>query len=453
MSSNILYNNENGNNNSDGFKSTIFSTKTFLIDLIICGSFILISEILNNSSVYYILLLYIVLKTIVNSPQYSFNIILLLIPNLGVVFIPGIPAPLVNLIISISVIKMATQYKGKHMGFILLTLVFILYEWAHAFGYDLSTTFSLVSWTFSILYIFLFIGQKLEYNHATAIKYFIGGICISTIYGIYAGFLKHGSISTFSRLSMSDRFSGGAGDANYYSIYILIGIFSMVSLVNKQNKLLHKILLMVIFISLTFFGFTSLSRMFIIVFSFSMIVYLLRALLSYQRYSRHRRFLIGLIALAASSSMLYLNTIINNITLIFSRFTTSGDLSSLTSNRDVILEHYIDFLLSHPVQMLFGVGIQKYYLRTGPDTNVYAHNIVMELLVSWGIIGFILFLSFIISLFFMAKYNSEKSKAGVIVWLPFLCMFIGYMSINGIEVESFYILIIYVIKNIYAKIE
>lgn len=410
MSNNFLYKSKRMQNNMENksvsIKGSIFSNKSFLIDLVIVGSLLLGSKALNTSLLFYILLLYIVFKIIVNTSQYSFNIILMLIPNLGIAFIPGIATPLVNIIIPIAVIKMGLQYKSKHMSFVLLSFIFIFYEWLHAFAYDLSTSISLISWTFSILYIFLFIGQKLDYYHPTAIKYFVSGVCISTLYGIYVGFLKSSSFSSFSRLSMSDRFSGGAGDANYYSIYILVGLFSMVSLVNKKTKTLLKTIMMIVFIFLTFFGFTSLSRMFMIVFCFVMIIYLLIAALSLEKYSRHRRFLFGLIVIAASSSVFYLNTIINNITLIFSRFTTSSDLSSLTSNRDVILEHYINFLLSHPVQMLFGVGIQKYYLRTGHDTNIYAHNIVMELLVSWGIIGSILFAFYVCVLFNMEKVNN-----------------------------------------------
>lgn len=454
MSSNIYIESKHDINSNKFIKETIstFSNRTFLMDLIVCGSIILASRALNNSLLFYILLLYILFKCIANTAQYSFNIILLLIPNLGVVFLPGVPAPLVNLIMALTVIKMAIQYKGRHKGFLLFTILFIFYEWIHAFAYDLSSTISLVSWTFSILYILLFIDQKVVYKHAVAIKYFIGGSCLSTIYGVYDGFLKHGSIASFSRVSMSDRFSGGAGDANYYSVYILIGLFSMVLLVNKKTGIFSKIVLIIIFIFLAFFGFTSLSRMFILVFGFGMVVYLLRVIISNKKYTRHRKFIIGLIAIAGSGSTLYINAITNNLNLIFSRFTTSDNLSSLTSNRDVIIEHYMNFLTSHPFSMIFGVGIQKYYLRTGFDNNIYAHNFLMELLVGWGVVGSILFFCFIATLFYIEKQKNNSKEAGLIVWIPALCMGIGYMSINGIEVESFYILIIYVIKNIYNKV-
>lgn len=424
----------------------------FLLDVLIIGSLIIGCKILNVPALMFVLLFYIICKIIVSEPQYTLAYLLILIPNLGVIFIPGIPSPLLNILIPVAIFKMliSNGKMGINRKLSFLTFILILYEYVHAFAYSLDNLITLASWIFTIFYVLLFMSSRhFKYDHGVSIKYFISGICISSAYGLYINFMRSGSLLSFSRVSVTDRFIGAAGDPNYYSVYILIGLFSLLKLIDRNRNLFSRYMYNALFVLLPLFGFMSLSRMFIIVFTIVGIIYLMRVFISVKKYKKHKKFAWKIIGLCIPLVFIFPTKIMDNINLILSRFTMyRDDLTLLTSHRNLIAKNIIDFLISNPFYMLFGVGIQNYGQRVGHGIG-YAHNIILELLVAYGFFGTVLFIIYLITLVVIERHNNIKKHSTLVGWLPVICMMISYMSINAIEVESFYILVIYGIKNIY----
>jgi hypothetical protein len=432
--------------------------KGYVIDTIIFGVLI-IGSALNQGAIL-ILAAILFYKVLLKSQANTFNIFLLLIPNLGTVFIPHLPVPLLNLLIPIAVFRIIILKDIKiDKKFMFIALIFISYEWSHIFLYNVKNLLTLFSWTITIFYISLFISNNklINNDHKLSIKYFISGLFISSFYGVFYSYLKSGLFFNFNRSNLADRFIGAAGDPNYYSVYILIGLFSLLQFLNQKSKVITKFFIIFIFLLLLLFGFMSLSRMFFIVFCFVFFIYFLCVIGFKRKYSSHRKFIISFIIVSLIIFSVFSAEIINNIALTLSRFTNYGnDLTNLTSNRNLIADYILNFLISNPVFLIFGVGIQSYGERVG--NMVYAHNIFLELLAAWGIIGLILFFGFIIILMmkvrsnsFLQKENKISNSVNFIGWLPLICLTIGYMSINGIEVESFYILLLFVTKNIYYR--
>ena len=202
-------------------------------------------------------------------------------------------------------------------------------------------------------------------------------------------------------------------------------------------------------------GFLSLSRMFMIVFSFVILIHFMGVMGFKRQHTAQRRFIFSFLFLLSIVVFAFSNEIFNYVSLTISRFTEYGNnLNLLTSNRNIIVQEIMAFLLSNPLYFLFGVGIQNYGSRVG--SMVYAHNIFIELLAAWGVVGLILFLVFIIiaimnirANYYMKRIQNPIKGTNIVGWLPFICMAVSYLSLNAIEVESFYILLIFVIKNIY----
>lgn len=422
------------------------------LDILIIGVLIIGNRVANISVIMYILLAYLIFKVIRNDLNYFFYATLILMPNMGVIFAPGLPIPLINILAMVSLIVFGIREKrlviNKH--FMLISFVLIMYEWIHVILYDIGSFLSLITWTTIIVYIAIFISNKKDiYNHKLAIKYFVSGTIISSIYGIYNRVMTVG-INFISR-NVNDRFNGAAGDANYYSMYILVAVFSLLVLVNKENSFIKKVMYAITFTFLTFMGFMSLSRMYSIILILLMGIYFLANIVSIQKYKKQRQFILILIITFMFIFIIAKEPIMNNIGIIVSRFESNlNNTTMLFSNRDIILEKYISYWKENPISTILGVGIQKYNIRVGTS---YAHNIIVELIASLGILGTILFIAYLIYIHIKEKHSNIYIKDRLINWIPLFAIAISFLSINSIEVEAFYILYIYTIKNIYCSID
>ena len=222
---------------SDDLQSQRHVTDTFIFGILIIGS------ALNQVTI--ILLAFLLFyKVLFKSYAYTFYILLFLVPSLGATLIPNIPVPLLNLLVPIALFKLILL-KGvkfdKH--FFIWTFIFIAYECLHVLLYNANNLMTLAGWICTILYfaLFIFNNKIASYKNKLAIKYFLSGIFISILYGLLNNYLKTGTVINLDQTDLTVRFSGGAGDPNYYSLYILIGLFSLLKFFhNKSTQYIKK---------------------------------------------------------------------------------------------------------------------------------------------------------------------------------------------------------------------
>lgn len=202
----------------------------FIVDIIIIGFLILSSQIIVSSISMYLLFFYILYRIMTIPIQFSLHYFLILVPNIGVTFIPGLPAPILNILILFAIFRIVllkNKFKIKiNKILLLISMMVIIYEWGHAFLYNSYNILTLMGWTLTQIYIlFIISSNNDESNHLLSIKYFVSGVMISSIVGLITNILETGQIIDLNQSNVIDRFSGGAGDPNYYSLYILISLF------------------------------------------------------------------------------------------------------------------------------------------------------------------------------------------------------------------------------------
>ncbi|MGG0666334.1 O-antigen ligase family protein [Viridibacillus arvi] len=419
------------------------------LDLYIIGFCILSDKLFNMNLLVYSLGIYLAFRILFISPDHTFAILISLIPNLAVMFIPipSMSVPILNVLMGIALFKVFifNFKKPIHKNYLFIIVFFIAYEWSHIFDYDIKSIILLFSWSIAILYVSLYFFYSLKsYNHKIVIIYSITGVFISICYGILDFF---GSYGTLMSNNATIRFKGGAGDPNYFSMYVMISLFLLLYLVNRETNKLLKFMYPLIFIFFVAFGVLSLSRMFLLVISLLLALLLIKIVFRLKKNKKIMFFIMAVIGFLVVFSIFFISEFTSILNLLLSRFTDFiDDPSALTSNRNVLAEQYIQLLMSDTKDMIFGIGIQDYHLRSG--IQLEAHNIIVEILVVWGLVGFLVFIMLIATLLKYSNAYRKNLKKDFISWLPIICIGISYLSLNAMSNESFFLLLLFAIKNL-----
>lgn len=422
----------------------------FFLDIVIIGGCILGKLFSPSNLIIYALLCYLIMRLLFTSLNSNFALLLLLVPNLGSTFIyvGSSSIPILNLLICVALLKLCltSLHHFVNKKLLLVAIIFVLYEWIHIFYYDVKGLALLVSWSAAVLYVFLIaIYSRSTYNHETVLKYFLAGVGISIIYGLLNFYNMYG---TLLANNPTIRFKGAAGDSNYFSMYIMISMFGLLYLINKNNSRWRQSIYPILFIVYGAFGVLSLSRMFLLVVSFLMLLMVIKVFASLKGNRKILWFIIITFLFIASFFLYFSEEVHSVFSLFFSRFTDFlEDPSGLTSNRNIIAEKYFDFIVADFWSMLVGIGIQEYYIRSG--VFLETHNILLELLVVWGLVGFLIFGLFISIIFKISASKRKISETSILGWLPIICMAVSYMSINAMSNESFFLLVFFTINHIY----
>lgn len=421
-----------------------------LLDTAVIGGCILAQLFSSGNLIIYALICYVIMRLFFTSLSNDIAILMFLIPNLGstFIYIGASSIPILNLLICVALLKLCITFLHDSVNkkFLLVVVIFVMYEWVHIFLYDVKTLALLFSWSAAVIYVFLIvIYSRSTYHHETVIKYFIAGVAVSIIYGVLNFYNLYG---TLLANNPTIRFKGAAGDSNYFSMYIMISMFSMLYLLKKESSKWYQGIYPLLFIFYGAFGVLSLSRMFLLVVSFLMVIMVVKVLFSIRDNKKILWFITMTFLLIASFFLYFSEEIHSVLNLFLSRFTDFlEDPNGLTSNRNIIAEKYFDLIKADFWSLLFGIGIQEYYIRSG--VFLETHNILLEILVVWGMMGFLVFGLFIAIVFYISASKRKISETSILGWLPIMCMAVSYMSINAMSNESFFLLVFFAINHIY----
>lgn len=230
---------------------------------------------------------------------------------------------------------------------------------------------------------------------------------------------------------VTDRFAGLNYDPNFYSMSVLFAI--VLCLILLINKIGNKIFVLSVFISLIVFGFQSYSKMFllsIMIICVISIVYMARS---------PKKMVAAIIVLftLGTGVIIWLNQI-GYIDIMTSRI-FEGDVST---GRFDIWKNYLDYLNSSPWTLFGGDGLGTRYLSAGGPHNTYIESIYFV-----GIVGSIIYLVTIISIFICRKYNRKKQIINYLLLLVFLVT-IGVLGCFTINEMFFYYMLIWLGLNI-----
>lgn len=216
-----------------------------------------------------------------------------------------------------------------------------------------------------------------------------------------------------------DRFAGLTYDPNFYGLFaIILSSFFIIILFEEKNNLKERLVLWCSLVMLLIFGLYSMSKMFLILYV-CMIVF---ALIFSNKIKQ--AFFVVLIIVG-----LYLYFDLSNVEVVnlikYRLQNNDGTLNSYTTGRINLWLVYIKEISNDSKMFIIGRGINN-----GVVGGRAAHNTFLEVFSMFGLIGSIIFWSYIIQTF--RYFNVSKTK--VLRKLPIILLVIG---IFGLSVYSF----------------
>ena len=147
------------------------------------------------------------------------------------------------------------------------------------------------------------------------------------------------------------------------------------------------------------------------------------------------------------------------VSTILSKYTYRTDTTSFLTGRDVIQKYYFETAFNDPITLIFGRSTSyALVLNAGTNlndafyTNIVAHNTYLDLILSWGAIGTLIYISLLISIkkLFNNK-TTDKYKIGnlksiylkTILWGSILaCLFaLSYLMLDFFAIMYLFLII------------
>ncbi|OHR60351.1 O-antigen ligase family protein [Staphylococcus sp. HMSC061G12] len=423
-------------------KKTLFYINLFLIFL-----FQFISEVVSPIPTLVFAFLCITAFLLVNTSQLM-GLYLYLIPLSS-----GAILYLVNILFLIFLIIHFRKEIQLNKAFILIFLI-ILIESAHVFinvntGLD-ESIIKLLGFAACIL-LFGFIetfSKSIDVKGTFNLLIFgvMGFILITT--GIYI--FKYNISDFFNEIrrfgfvphKREDEMAGLIINPNTVGKYCAF-IITMVLSFNYFGKISFNIWYLGVLVSISIVGLLTLSRTFLLVLGLILIIYLFFSILD------KKIFPIIMFGIILS---IFIGVLIFNEGLMDSLYSRLFDSNDITGSRFTIYTQYLMILLSNGMILLFGVGMQNYmdkFSKIDYTITQSTHNVLLEVLSIWGIIGLIIVILLFAYIIFTSKLWLLNSKAKAIILLPFLVViisaffgqfFISYYHTFGITLFSLVIL-------------
>ena len=316
-------------------------------------------------------------------------------------------------------ILMIRTMKFDSIPFVLIVL-FGIYAFVGAGG-PTTTIIKMIMGMF-LFYIFV---KKIEQNDfknqsLAFVLGMLGSSCIGTLKGSWSRLDAYFSDMNTIYIDgvSSTRFSGLYLDPNYYSISVIFAIALCVMFFTRKegNRAFWAIGAGV----LTLCGMSSYSKMFLLALAVVVLIYIIYGLRTPKLIITTLAILIcgGFAIYSWMQSSGFLDTMIR-------RF----DSDDISTGRFEIWEKYLHHLSESPKTLLFGDGIGASYLSGSAP-----HNTFIEILYFVGILGGILFVLALLSLFLSKKNDNKRNLVNFAlpILLFIMIMSLGCMTINDL---------------------
>lgn len=190
----------------------------------------------------------------------------------------------------------------------------------------------------------------------------------------------------------SNRFTGLYLDPNYYSISVLLAIFLCLLLFRRKDA--NRGLLGVLIVALVVFGFMTYSKMYLLVFSLLVVTLLLSNIKS------PKQLIITLCLLGIFGTLFYRW---GESTEYFSTMTRRLESGDISTGRFELWTDYLGYIGSSPLTLLLGDGFGAGYRPLGGPHNTYIESIYVL-----GILGSLIFIITILSIFNSKRYLEHR---------------------------------------------
>lgn len=339
-----------------------------------------------------------------------------LLPFASVFKISGLSTSLYTFLSFILIFKSAILTKKHSIPIYLSIFLLFMYSiFISGFGFldSLKTVISI------LLIYFFFIYYNESNNKDKIIIWLIKSVTITFILSSFISYFidyfpsLNYFISNLPNYDFNDqRFQGLETDPNYYTtinIMLLIGLICL--FMNKKINIFFYFS----YLLLAIFGFMTLSKSFLLTFSFISIFMLFLFL----KFSFMKPFLLFLSIIVIS---FFFGLLSNEVNQIIARFGTN--INDSTTGRIELWITYLSYILGNYNVFLFGTGISKLQ----PYNDV--HNIFIEIIFNIGIIGF-LFYVFTLGMVLKISYFKNKTNKIILNFMPLCLLFVLFFFLNG----------------------
>lgn len=257
------------------------------------------------------------------------------------------------------------------------------------------------------------------------VRKFAFGTCYSAI----TYFIIHSRVTDMSIYLNGSRFSGYASDPNYFSLYICLAVTLI--FVIKTHKVCDYIFLPILIATLL----VTVSKMALLTLLVILLFFAARTV--YYGFSYKTRFIKRFLMAGIALALVFIRQITNLISNTFNRFRehqgTAVDINTITSNRITLISFYSYELITNPLLLIFGYGMQYNEIY---NENL-SHNTFVDIILSWGLLGLFLFVSIFFTIIRrLLMYCPDKLTADY--FFPLIVMCLMFLSLSCLSASMFW---------------
>lgn len=346
-------------------------------------------------------------------------------------------------LIAVSVLKLLRRgFKNRHNGIILVSIVaLLLIEIINDIVIGkLVESLSIILFMIYFSFFILTVDVK-NYDHMRALKYFVTGLMIALIVILITNPLHQMmDITRVIRLGDGIRLLGGAMGVPIYSL-LVVSLLSTYLITHRPRKYISLLLYSCVGFSFLI-GFLSISRSYILGLLIIAIGFAFSLLAKHGR----RVFIFLGIGIVFIRTFLYMNP--NLVGNLFYRYSLRKSVSSLDDIRIDIYRSIFEYMCNNPKPLFFGLGARN-YTEIGESGgylfSMMAHNLYLDALISWGIIGTLFLIN--ITFYLVKKCRRTGGKVSILSLTPAFMMAALYMTEGTFNYFNVYIYIIFLIFN------
>ncbi len=286
-----------------------------------------------------------------------------------------------------------------------------------------------------ISFLFMILAQNKNIkiiNKAKCSINFIIGICLSTFFAQIFPELPY--IISFEKQTILDnigRFAALNGDPNYYAQLVLIGVaFSFYLIISFKQSLSKKMLLIIASIYLCVSAYYTYSKSFVVGLVFLLFYILISLLKKLYKSDKKIYYTLLFLFLIILIPLLYL-FFIYVVLPVFSIRSTSQN-GDIFTGRTRLWKIYLEASFNNLYVFLFGSGYNNAFLTNGQA----AHNIYLEYLLNFGILGIVLFV-----IIFQKSFKNIVNNLLNPIVLPFMIFAFTGLALSVSASDILFVLI------------
>ena len=370
-----------------------------------------------------------------SSAANAFYWALFLVPNIRMLDLVGVKY-LVNIIMAVPLITYFLRYGTWRISLVALLGSFLLFvmELVHDVALNnMSNLINIGGWVLNfMLCIVVTVDSRVKLSKDDVFSALSTGVIISAVmYLISSGQTVLGIVET---LEKNTRLEAFANDPNAYSMYAILAIACVI---NVRGRKAYRFITLALLVGL---GLLTASKMGLITIVTELALIFLQIFIQNKENKELRKFAWWTLAGVTGLAIVlwdYVGIVIRN----FIRRAGTDDLQNIdmgefTTGRWDILLDYLNILGQNPMCLLFGYGF-GYRLHLGQARWAVAHNTYMDLFLTWGVVGTVIFL-FILYLW-IRDYVWARGiqKIRFIQYIPLITLLITFMALSCLSASMF----------------